>query len=166
MRQDTAPVCRPTSWPSHQTVELIPVKCRRENTVGAFNEAVSLRPHIISCSWTGHRPFALDGIDMALEASVSEAVANGITVVFSAGNGHAGFPGQHPDVISAGGVFMDRTGHLEASSFASGFQSQIYSGRRVPDVCGLVGHVPDRYIMMPVPPGSTIDSGQAADGLR
>jgi subtilisin family serine protease len=141
--------------------QLIPVKCRRENTVGAFNEAVSLRPHIISCSWTGHRPFALDGIDMALEASVSEAVASGITVVFSAGNGHAGFPGQHPDVISAGGVFLDRTGNLEAASYASGFQSQIYPGRRVPDVCGLVGHIPDRYIMMPVPPGSTIDNGQS-----
>ena len=141
--------------------ELIPVKFHRENTLGAFNAAVSLRPHIISCSWTAHRPFALDGIDMALEASVSEAVANGIIVIFAAGNGHAGFPGQHPDVISAGGVFMDPSGNLQAASFASGFQSQIYPGRRIPDVCGLVGNVPDRYIMMPVQPGSTIDSGQA-----
>ena len=30
-----------------------------------------------------------------------------LTVVFSAGNGHFGFPGQHPDVISAGGAFMN-----------------------------------------------------------
>jgi Subtilase family len=141
--------------------QLIPVKHDRTNMGAAFNQAVSLRPDIITCSWTGHRPFELDPVDMALEASVAEAVASGITVIFSAGNGHAGFPGQHPDVISAGGVFMHQDGTLEAATYASGFQSQIYPNRRVPDVCGLVGHSPDQYVMLPVPPGCEIDLGQA-----
>jgi subtilisin family serine protease len=95
---------------------------------------------------------------MALEASVSAAIFSGITVVFSAGNGHAGFPGQHPEVISAGGVYIDELGNLQASDYSSGFQSVIYPGRRVPDVCGAVGQRPKAiYIMLPVEPGDKID---------
>jgi subtilisin family serine protease len=99
---------------------------------------------------------------MALAASVAAAVASGITVIFSAGNGHAGFPGQHPDVISVGGAFLGPEGSLEASNYASGFPSQIYPDRRVPDVCGLVGMRPKAiYIMLPVEPGDNIDVGNA-----
>jgi hypothetical protein len=147
--------------------ELIPIKHDRSNMAGAFNEAVALRPapHIITCSWTKHAPFAIEPVDMALEASIAKAVADGITVIFSAGNGHAGFPGQHPDVISAGGAFMNEAGNLEAATYASGFQSLVYPGRRVPDVCGLVGHRPDRYIMLPVQPQCEIDVGQATSVL-
>ena len=91
---------------------------------------------------------------------MAAAVASGIIVVFAAGNGHAGFPGQHPDVVSAGGTYMDEFGGLEASTYSSGFQSQIYPGRRVPDVCGLVGQRPRAiYIMLPVEPGDEIDTG-------
>jgi hypothetical protein len=86
-------------------------------------------------------------------------VAGGITVIFSAGNGHWGFPGQHPDVISAGGVFMNEDETLQASDYASGFMSNIYPGRRVPDLCGLVGMQPKAiYIMLPIEPGDQIDS--------
>ena len=46
--------------------------------------------------------------------SVSKGAKN-IAVVFSAGNGHFGFPGQHPDVISAGGTFMRQDGTFIAS---------------------------------------------------
>jgi subtilisin family serine protease len=142
--------------------QLLPVKMNFVNTIGAFNQAVALQPDIISCSWGSHSPFELSAADMVLEASVAAAVASGITVVFAAGNGHAGFPGQHPDVISAGGVFMDETGSLEASSYASGFQSLIYFGRRVPDVSGLCGQRPKAiYIMLPVQPGDSIDVGNA-----
>ena len=47
-------------------------------------------------------------------------------MVFAAGNSHFGFPGQHPDLISAGGVVMDEEEKLQASNYASGFISRIY----------------------------------------
>lgn len=139
--------------------ELFPVKANFVNTTGAFNAAVALRPHVITCSWGSHRPFVLSAQDLILSASVGAAVASGITVIFSAGNGHAGFPGQHPDVISAGGVHLRPDGSLEASNYSSGFNSVIFPGRRVPDVCGLVGMRPKAiYIMLPVEPNDKIDS--------
>src|SRR5215217_305711 len=94
----------------------------------------------------------------ARAAAVAAAWAAGIVVVFAAGNGHWGFPGQHPDVIAVGGVAIDQAGALRASDYASGFHSQIYPRRRVPDVSGLVGLLPKaELIMLPVPPGSAID---------
>jgi len=45
----------------------------------------------------------------------------------------------HPDVISAGGVYMEPDGSMRASDYASGFASNIYNGRNVPDLSGLVG---------------------------
>lgn len=142
--------------------KLHPVKANFVNTIGAFNAAVALSPDIITCSWGTHSPFALSAADMVLSASVAAAVASGITVIFSAGNGHAGFPGQHPDVISAGGVFMRPDGSLEASNYSSGFDSLIFPGRRVPDVCGLVGMKPKAiYIMLPVEPNDNIDQGNS-----
>jgi subtilisin family serine protease len=153
-------------------VRLLPIKMEFTNTIGAFNEAVQLNPDIITCSWGAHRPFLLPGFwaaDMALAASIAAAVARGITVIFSAGNGNAGFPGQHPDVISAGGAYIGPDGSLQASDYASGFTSSIYPGRRVPDLCGLVGMRPRAmYIMLPVEPGDKIDvdnsGGQHPDG--
>jgi subtilisin family serine protease len=130
------------------------------NSTAAFNVAVSLQPDVISCSWGSNSPFVLSAADMALAASIAEAVASGIVVVFSAGNGHAGFPGQHPDVISAGGTFMAQDGSMTASDYSSAFTSLIYSGRRVPDVCGLVGMRPKAiYIMLPLEPNSRLDAG-------
>jgi subtilisin family serine protease len=137
---------------------LFPVKANFNNTIAAFNAAVALNPDIITCSWGSDRPFELSAPDLALEAAVASAVASGIIVIFSAGNGHAGFPGQHPDVISAGGAIMNADGSLEASNYSSGFRSLIYPDRRVPDVCGLVGNRPKAiYIMLPVQPGDQID---------
>jgi subtilisin family serine protease len=135
------------------------------DAVGAFNMAASSvpRPHIISCSW-GYsiQNGPLSPYLNTLAAAVSSAVASGITVIFSAGNGHFGFPGQHPDVISAGGVFMKQNGSLQASDYSSGFQSSIYQGRKVPDVCGLVGMRPKAaYIMLPLPEGCDIDTALA-----
>ena len=90
----------------------------------------------------------------ALAAAVAAAWASGIIVVFAAGNGHWGFPGQHPDVISAGGVFIAHDGSLRASDYSSGFTRNVYPGRRVPDMSGLVGMRPGRmYIMLPVAAG-------------
>lgn len=110
----------------------------------------------------------------ALEAEVQAAVAAGVVVIFSAGNGHFSFPGMMPDVISAGGVYVDRAGKMRASDYASAFRSKIYSGRSVPDFCGLVGLQPGAfYIMLPIPLGCVIDrevatpeDGSPGDGTR
>jgi subtilisin family serine protease len=152
-------------------VELLPVKALLGgslgtvlvNSTGAFNAAVALNPDIITCSWGFHIPSgALSAAEQALAAAVAAAVASGITVIFSAGNGHAGFPAQHPDVIAAGGVFMDQDESLQASNYSSGFASNIYSNRVVPDVCGLVGMRPKAiYIMLPLEPGDAIDVSNA-----
>lgn len=140
-------------------VQLLPVKMSFVNSIGAFNTAVGLAPDIITCSWgSSIQNGPLSAADQALAAAIATAVASGIVVIFSAGNGHWGFPGQHPDVISAGGVFMNPDGTFRASNYASGFMSNIYPGRRVPDVCGLVGMQPRAaYIMLPVEPGDSID---------
>jgi subtilisin family serine protease len=105
--------------------------------------------------------------NQALAAAIATAVSRDICVVFSAGNGHWGFPGQHPDVISAGGVYMEPDGDMRASSYSSGFASNIYAGRNVPDLSGLVGmRSPNNnppgamYIMLPLEAQSSIDVGQ------
>ena len=140
-------------------IELSPVKINFANSTGAFNAAVGLSPTIITCSWGSDvRVAPLSAADQVLAVAIADAVARGIIVVFSAGNGHFGFPGQHPDVISAGGVFLDANGALQASDYASGFASPIYPGRNAPDLCGLVGMKPlAAYIMLPLAPGSAID---------
>jgi hypothetical protein len=98
----------------------------------------------------------------ARAAAVAAAWGAGIVVVFAAGNGHWGFPGQHPDVISVGGVDIAIDGALRASNYASGFMSNVYPGRRVPDMSGIVGMLPKAMnIMLPLPPGSEIDTGNA-----
>ena len=139
-----------------------------------FQEAVNQNPHIISVSlgydlcptnpFTGNRTSnthltSLPNGLKALEAEIAQAHADGIVVVFSAGNGHVAFPGMMPEVISAGGVFVDEDGHMEASDYASAFASKPYPGRNVPDFCGLVGlaHNNAEYIMLPIPVGCEID---------
>lgn len=144
-------------------IDFTMVKLGFTNTIGAFNAAVALSPDIITNSWgSSIRTPPLSAADQALAAAIALAVAEGIVVVFSAGNGHFGFPGQHPDVISAGGVFLHEDGSLEASSYASGFASEIYPGRNTPDVSGLVGMVPRAaYIMLPLQAGCLIDEDLA-----
>lgn len=140
-------------------VKLQPVKINFVNSIGAFNVAVSQSPNIITCSWgSSIRNPPLSAANQALAAAIATAVANGIVVVFSAGNGHYGFPGQHPDVISAGGVYRELDGSLRASNYASGFVSNLYNGRKVPDVSGLVGMLPRAaYLMLPLPANCEID---------
>ncbi len=135
------------------------VKINFVNSIGAFNAAVALRPGIISCSWgSSVRTGPLSAANQALAAAIANAVRQGIIVIFSAGNGQWGFPGQHPDVISAGGAYMHPDGSFEATPYASGFASNIYHGRNVPDVCGLVGLPPRaQYIMLPVEPNDYLD---------
>jgi subtilisin family serine protease len=148
-------------------IELLPVKMNFANTQAAFDAAVGLNPNIITCSWgSSKRRGPLSAADQTLAASIATAVASGIIVIFSAGNGHWGFPGQHPDVISAGGVYMEPDGTMRASDYASGFMSNIYPNRRVPDLSGLVGMQSNdpnspgaMYIMLPIEPNDEIDQG-------
>jgi subtilisin family serine protease len=146
-------------------IEFTMVKLSFTNSVGSFNRAVNLAPDVISCSWgypVPKRPLA--AIHRALAASVAQAVASGIVVVFSAGNGDPSFPGQHPDVISAGGVYLDKAGRLRASNYVSGYRSKVYPARKVPDLSGLVGQQPyGIYIMLPVEPRDELD-GMSAIG--
>ena len=143
------------------------VKINFVNAIGAFNVACALRPDVISCSWGSNVPTGpLSAANQALAAAIANAVRLGIVVVFSAGNGQWGFPGQHPDVISAGGTYLKPSGTFEATPYASGFASRVYPGRNVPDVCGLVGLPPRaQYIMLPVEPGDTLDT-QLAGGAH
>lgn len=156
----------------------IGVKLDNENnpSLGAsilegFHEALRHSPQVISVSLgfdlvsnpiTRAPRATLPNSLVALEAEIQAAVANGIVVVFSAGNGHVAWPGMMPDVISAGGVFVAANGQAQASDYASAFSSRIYPGRIVPDFCGLVGLRPNAdYIMLPIPSGCEIDRGNA-----
>lgn len=143
-----------------------------DNPVLAFKTASDLFPAVMTCSW-GYsiKNAPLPNFLKPLEAAVVEAVrVRGIVVCFSAGNGHYGFPAQMPHVIALGGVFahpnvIGQDFDLMASDYASSFDSQIYPGRHVPDVCGLVGMQPHAiYIMLPVEPGDDIDQGVAGPG--
>lgn len=138
-----------------------------------FQEALKHKPQVISVSLgydlcetdpsTGQRTSnkhltQLPNGLKALEVEIQAAVASGIVVVFAAGNGHVAFPGMMPEVISAGGVFVDEHGAMRASDYSSAFRGKIYSGRNVPDFCGLVGMQPHAdYIMLPIPAGCDID---------
>jgi hypothetical protein len=155
-------------------IDFIGVKMGANATL-AFKTASDLYPAVMTNSWGYDIPGpTLPKFLKPLEAAVIEAVrTRGITVCFSAGNGHCGFPGQMAEVISVGGVyaneaFLNGDFDLEASDYASAFDSQIYPGRHVPDVCGLVGKKPGAiYIMLPVEPGDAIDTGLSAkDGTQ
>ncbi|HDR8053152.1 TPA: S8 family serine peptidase [Bacillus cereus] len=142
-------------------VDFTMVKFNDISSTGTFNSAVQLRPDIISISWGSDLRDASEfsAADQVFAATISAAVAQGITVVCAAGNGHWAFPGQHPDVISAGGVYMHADGTFEATPYASGFSSPLFEDRNCPDVCGLVGLPPGaRYIMLPVEPNDEIDT--------
>jgi hypothetical protein len=136
-----------------------------------FQEALRHKPHIVSVSLgydlrepgTDNPMSTLPNSLVALEAEIQAAVAAGVVVVFAAGNGHYSFPGQMKEVISAGGVFVNKSGQMTASDYASAFKSLIYSGRSVPDFCGLVGMLPHAdYIMLPIPSGSELDRETSA----
>jgi len=147
-------------------IDFIGVKMGSNPTL-AFKTASDLYPAVMTNSWGYDIPgAALPNFLRPLEAAVIQAVRDrGIVVCFSAGNGHYGFPAQMPDVIAVGGVYAHENlsgtdFKLEASDYASSFDSQIYPGRHVPDVCGLVGMKPRAiYIMLPVEPGCQIDAG-------
>lgn len=164
---------------------MIPVKDAGDPT-GSFYKAIAQGPQVITNSWGYNIDsmtwLQLKALDPAfynylktLEAAVANAVAKGIVVCFSAGNGHLSFPGNHPDVISVGGVHPNYPflsyDDLEASNYASSFNSKFYPGRHVPDLCGLTGKKTAAgtapLIMLPVQSGCQLDlpnTGSKGDG--
>ncbi len=157
-------------------ITLIPVKSMLRDTAAAFKVALAQNPHIINCSWglcmrqsvsrcSGGLLTTLPISERPLQAAIAEAVRRGIVVVFSAGNGHISWPAMHPDVIAAGGAYVDETGQVQASNYASSFISPIFPTRAVPDLVGLVGQLPGAiYIMSPGQPGCDIDMKNATRG--
>ena len=138
----------------------------------SLEAAIALRPDVMSNSWGFDRDhqtrdqlkaqdpnFFNELVD--IETILTDAVQSGIVVVFAGGNNQRPFPACMPQVIAAGGVTMLSDGSFEASSYASSFESKLYPGRRVPDVCGVVGasgKAPMKnHIMLPVPPDSKLD---------
>jgi serine protease AprX len=138
----------------------------------SLEAAIGLGPDVMSNSWgydvdvksrdqlkVDDPNFFNELVD--IETILSDAIQSGIVIVFAAGNGHRAFPGCMPQVISAGGVTILDEGDLEASSYASSFQSKIYPGRNIPDFCGVVGASGTaplkHHIMLPVPPTGALD---------
>lgn len=115
---------------------------------------------VISCSWGWDYEQAFP----TLQTTIQDLVASGHIVLFAAGNGARSWPASMPEVIAIGGVYADPDGHLEASDYASGFRSDRYPNRLVPDVSGLCGQQPSGvYIPMPCPPGSHSDQSMAGN---
>ena len=78
-------------------------------------------------SWGGDGPFPPtarpDPADWVLALEIADAIAKGIVVIFSAGNGQFSIEPQVPGVLAAGGVFVDHEGNLIASNYASGYEA-------------------------------------------
>lgn len=161
-------------------VEALAIKCMDRDPSDALEIAISLRPDVISCAWG----FNIDHEGCAsvpsqyrrLARLIAKAVDEGMSVVAAAGNGQHAFPASMPQVIAAGGVYFGPDGGFSPSDLSSSFESSIYPGRIVPDVCGVVGNRPHgRLLLVPVPPAarlarrvafSTIAAGEAKTRAR
>lgn len=144
--------------------------------IAAFLKGKALAPKIMTNSWGGDNDYPPAGppdpSDMAFAAEVQDAIENDILVIFSAGNGQFSIEPQIPGVLSAGGVYIDANGQMQASNYASGYKSPWFDDVVVPIACGLVGPQPRaHYLMLPVQAGceldqseSIFDDGEAGDG--
>jgi subtilisin family serine protease len=150
-------------------------------TLEGIQRAIRLRPRpkVISMSIAidlrdanGRPDSVVTGDCLALQGELEAALNHAdakkrIVFVCSAGNGEFGFPGQMPGVIAVGGVFSDSSGQkMQVAGFSSAFTSTAFPGRVVPDLCSVLGLLPQQtQIMLPVPGGSERDKGNApADG--
>jgi subtilisin family serine protease len=134
--------------------------------MAAFLKGKALSPKIMTNSWGGDGDYPPAGPpderDLAFAAEVQDAIENEILVIFSAGNGQFSIEPQIPEVLAAGGVFLDAAGHLRASDYASGYDSPWFNGVVVPTVSGLVGMQPRaQYLMLPVQPGCELDQSES-----
>ncbi|MBK1666086.1 peptidase S8 [Rhodospirillum rubrum] len=125
----------------------------------AFKLALSLSPDIIQNTWgysLAEGP--LGAAETLIAATLEDAIARGILVVFAGGNGGLLYPSQRPEVLAIGGVFQGENGARQAASYASGYISTLIPGRWLPDFCALVGMAPmGVYLAMPTQPGGQLD---------
>jgi len=134
--------------------------------LAAFQAAMQHQnPDIITCSW------GVGGADQqSIFLEVANAVANGIVVLFAAGNGAIDDSFgiiSHTNLISVGGAYPIQGGGFRASNYASSFESTIFTNpqRHCPDVAGLVGEQPlGCLIMLPTEPNDTLDQEFAGAG--
>lgn len=145
------------------------------SNLAGFQAAVqNQNPDIITCSWGSVNPIHPNPwVNNALHVEIANAVANGIVVIFAAGNGHTDDSSRlvqsmaHPKLISVGGAYPIQAGGFRASNYASSYDSFVFTGpqRHSPDVVGLVGETPRAVlIMFPTEPGDIMD-GSAGSGL-
>lgn len=144
-----------------------------DSAAGSLEAALAQTPHVVTNSWGWDidsrtraafkaNPQQISFAELVdLESVIQQGIDAGVCVVFSAGNGHLSFPGNLPNVISAGGATVAEDGTIEASSYASSFESKLYPGRSVPDFCGIVGRADGPpltgHILLPVPVGAELD---------
>ncbi|RZE94399.1 S8 family serine peptidase [Streptomyces sp. SCA2-2] len=131
--------------------------------VAAFQRAVELAPDVISCSWGTLRA------EPHLHLEVADAVRRGITVLFAAGNGSTD---RHtamfqsvatPGALTVGGVHVAPDGRRRAADLASSYRSDLFPGRRVPDLSGPCGTLPHGdYVEFPTQPGCMFDRRNSA----
>jgi subtilisin family serine protease len=96
-----------------------------------------------------------------LEAEIALCAQQGMIVLFSGGNGGMSFTASMPETISVGGVYVDDQNAMQASDYASSFDSTRYPGEHVPQVCGLCGLLPAAtYVALPIPPACEIDQAR------
>lgn len=168
-------------------VRLIGVKLHNDRkpalsatTLEGLQHAMTMQPqpHIISLSSAidlrdaNGQPGPVNGACSVLAAEMEDLIGNPgpnkqCIFVCSAGNGQHGFPAQMPGVIAVGGAYSDSQGAvMKVAGFSSHFTSVTYQNRVVPDVCGVLGLLPqETAVMLPVPPGSDEDTGRGfADG--
>jgi hypothetical protein len=142
-----------------------------QDIFAALDRALQLNPDVLTCSWE------ISQKNNTILAQIRQLARNGVIVLFAAGNGGiVGWPAIEQCVVTVGGAYVTETGLLEASSYASSGDSteslynnyQVYPpGRRVPDVCGIVGQAPNgTLIEMPTQPASEndVDCSTAPDG--
>lgn len=142
-------------------VTFLPVKTKPSATA-AFSRAVELEPDIITNSW-GLAYFGAPIFSAPLQLAINNAVADGIVVCFSCGNGGwPGWPGTEPAVISVGGVYVGPDDTLSAADYAASGTLSFNPARQVPDLCGITGEMPKGILIAePTQPESTVDDSFA-----
>jgi predicted flap endonuclease-1-like 5' DNA nuclease len=117
----------------------------------AFRMAVQAGARVISNSWA-QIP------EPVLEAEILAAIEAGITVVFGAGTGPAGWPGCMPGVLCVGGSYPRQDGAWEASNYAGSGTHARYPDRHCPDLTAIIGRGPRGILIrMPTSAGSVMD---------
>ena len=142
-------------------VEVLAIKCMDRDPSYALEKALALDPKVINCAWgfnIDHKGAkGLPSEFQKMHKILKRAIKRGISIVAAGGNGQQPFPGNMPEVIAAGGVYWGPDGNFEPSDVSSKFDSHIFPGRTVPDLCGLVGNRPHgRLLLVPVPPRATL----------